>query len=70
MKNNKKLNTFYINARLGLDLTIEIKAADLDAAVEVSKTLKEEDFVTILGDWNEGNIKITGIFEEYKNIEI
>jgi hypothetical protein len=59
---SKKLETYCIQAVLKLMVTVEISAPDLDTALAKSKEFKEEDFVTILGDYMEGNMKITGVY--------
>ena len=56
----KVTTTYTIQAKLNLEVGIEVKAASLEAAVETAKTLKEEDFVTILGDYMDGDVQITG----------
>lgn len=65
-----KKKTYYITAKLLLEVGINISADSLEDAVQQSKTLKELDFVKILGDYNDGNMKINGVFEEYKQIEL
>jgi hypothetical protein len=59
-----KLKSFSIWAKLNLDVLINIKAESLEDAVEKSKELKELDFVDIKGEFNDGNIKITGAHED------
>ena len=60
---SQRLNTFSVWAKLNLDVSIEIKAESLEDAVVRSKELKEHDFVEFLGDFNDGDMKITGVFE-------
>lgn len=65
-----KNKTFHVNGRLALEVCIPIIAESLENAIEKSKSLKETDFVDILGDFNDGEMRVTGIFEEYKKIEL
>ncbi len=61
---SSKIKSFYVMAKLQIDCNITIKAASLEDAVEQSKKLKEKDFVTVLGEFNDGNLAIYGAFEE------
>jgi hypothetical protein len=59
-----KLRTYSIWARGTFEVSIEIDADSLDAALAKSKELKLEDFIEILGDHNDSSYRITGIFEQ------
>lgn len=62
--------TYNVTAKLLLEVNIQISANSLEDAVNESKTLRETDFVKILGDYNNGDMKVNGVFEEYKSIEL
>ncbi len=53
----KKLSTFNVEASLDLKIGIQIKAESLEDAIQQSKDLKVQDFVKILGDYNDGDLK-------------
>lgn len=53
--------TYTIQATLRLQLTVDIQAQSLEAALESAKQLKEKDFCTILGDYYDGEMEITGL---------
>ena len=59
----KTLKTFMIMAKCYRDVNVEIRAENLEEALVKSKELKDEDFISVLGDYNDGNTKIYGIFE-------
>lgn len=60
---SKRLQPFTVYATVEIQCGIEIKAESLDDAVIASHELRETDFVDVLGDYNDGKLKITGIFE-------
>jgi len=60
---NKKLKTFTIQADLTLQVGLSIKAESLEDAVQQSKELKELDFVTIKDEFQDGSMKIRGVWE-------
>lgn len=60
-KSNAK-KRFSITAKLELEVSIDVDAASLADAVEMAKGLKEADFVTIDGDFNDGSIEIIGAY--------
>lgn len=70
MKEKVKTKTFNVTARLGLEVNIEISASSLEDAVQKSKNLTHTDFVDILGDFNDGEMKINGVFETYSEIKL
>ena len=57
---------YNVTATLHLEVGLDVEAASLEEAVAKSKSLKESDFVTIHGDYNEGSIEITSA---WKNCE-
>lgn len=60
----KKVNkTFNVQARVWADVGVDIVAVTLEEAVESSKKLKLEDFITIDGDHNDSGLRVTGLFE-------
>lgn len=56
-----KNKSFSIWAKLHLDVSVDIPAVSLEEAVQKSKELKEQDFVEILGEFNDGELEIVGI---------
>jgi len=54
---------YQVQAKLNLLIAIPIHAASLEEAVEASKKLEEADFVDISGDYLDGSMKITGIYQ-------
>ena len=59
----KKVKSFIITARLNIECDTEIKAESFEDAVEQAKDLIETHFVTIHGDFIDGNTHVTGIYE-------
>lgn len=60
-----KTKTFEVQARLNLLTTITIEAQSLEEAMAKSKTLKEGDFVNFEGEFMDGGMRITGLYESY-----
>ena len=63
MKNSKTLKTFSVNADLKIWAGIEIKAESLEDALEQGRKLKELDFITVKGEFLDGSIKLSGLYE-------
>jgi len=66
----KKLETFHIYAKVLIETSIEIGAENLQNALEKSKELKISDFVDIIGEHNDSELRITGIYEDYKQVKL
>ena len=66
----KKLETFHIYAKILLETSLEIGAENLQNALEKSKELKISDFVDIIGEHCDSELKITGIYEDYKQVKL
>lgn len=58
-----KLETYYVEGRIGLCIGLDVSAKSLDEAHEKAKALKLNDFVEIHGDHNDSNFAITGVFK-------
>jgi hypothetical protein len=58
-----KLKTFQVMAKCHRDVSVEIKAENLEDALVKAKELKDGDFVEVLGDYNDGSTEIYGVFE-------
>lgn len=56
-----KSKNFTVFGILKLTIGIPIKAKNLEEAVKETKELKVQDFVKILGDYMDGEVKINGI---------
>lgn len=64
MKRKKEeMPTFYVEGRIGLCIGLEIQAKTLEEANEKAKQFKLEDFVEILGDNNDSNFEVSGVFK-------
>ena len=55
--------TYYVEGRIGLSVGLEIQAKTLEEANEKAKQFKLGDFVEILGDHNDSNFEISGVFK-------
>jgi hypothetical protein len=60
----RTMNTYTVYAIVEMNVAVKIEADSLSDAVERSKSLKEYDFVKPLGDFNDGAIEISGVFDE------
>ena len=58
------MNTYTIYAIGEMDVTTKIEADSFTDALERARMLKETDFVKPLGDYNDGEIEIRGVFDE------
>lgn len=58
-----KNRTFSIMAKVTLDTAIQVNATSLEEAIVKARELKTSDFIEILGDNNDSEVKITGVFE-------
>jgi hypothetical protein len=56
-----KLKVFNVTGRLSLIVQIDIKADSFEDALAQSTELKEQDFITINGDFMDGKISIVGV---------
>lgn len=63
MVSKPKQETYYVECRIGLCVGVEVSARTLDEAIEKSKALGLGDAVEILGDHNDSNFAITGVFK-------
>jgi hypothetical protein len=66
----KKLETFHVYARVLLDTSIKIRGETLEDALQKSRELKVSDFVDILGENCDNELKITGVYEDYKMLNL
>ena len=65
-----KQNIYHVMAKLNLDVGVDIKAASLEDAVDVSKTLTISNFVTFEGKLMDSSLSIEGIFKNESSIHI
>ena len=56
-----KDRTFNVTARIVIISDVEVEASSFEEAVEKSKSLKETDFVTVDGEYNDGSIRIVSV---------
>lgn len=66
----KKTTTFQVSALLSLWISVNIEAATLEDALVQSKALKEGHFVHIKGDYNDGKMRIIGIYDNDFTIKV
>ena len=55
--------TYNVIGKLKLEVTVPVTAPSLEEAIAKARELKETDFVTIDGDYMDGDIKIIGLYE-------
>lgn len=58
-----KNKTFMVQANINTVVGIEVQAKNLEEAVQKSAEFKEIDFITIDGEYQDGNHRITGVYE-------
>lgn len=58
-----KRSTYYVEGRMALSVGVEITAKSLEEAQEKAKAMKLQDFVEILGDHNDSNFEVSGVFK-------
>ena len=61
MSKQEPLQAYGVWARCRQQVIVEIRARSLEDALEKSKELKEEDFVTVNGEYCDGEFEITGV---------
>jgi hypothetical protein len=57
-----KIKKFCVQAKIDVLVAIELSARTLDEALEKSKTLKVDDFLSVEGDHIDSEMEITGIY--------
>ena len=55
--------TYNVIGKLKLEVIVPVTAPSLEEAIVKARELKETDFVTIDGDYMDGDIKIIGLYE-------
>jgi hypothetical protein len=63
------LNEYTIYGIIEMEIAVKINAASMEEAVRRAKEMKESDFAKPLGEYNDGNINIKGVFDEQVNME-
>lgn len=58
-----KTREYQVQAKLELLISISTNASSLLEAIEKSKNLKEDSFADIIGDYVDGEMRITGVYE-------
>jgi hypothetical protein len=61
---------FYINARIVVDCGKEIGAASMEDALEKSKKMKWDDFISIDCDHNDSDMVIDGVNRAYRRVKL
>lgn len=59
----QKKKQIYVQAELKVFTSLPIDADSLEGAVLIAKNMEVTEFVKILGEHNDSEIKITGVFE-------
>jgi hypothetical protein len=59
----EKQKDFSIWAKTSVYSLVTIKAKDLEDALTKSKEMKDTDFVEVLGEYMDGDFKVTGVME-------
>lgn len=57
----KRLQSYSVYANIEIECAIDIRAESLEDAVDKARTLKETDFVTVLGEFCDGGLVIKGM---------
>lgn len=60
-----KEKVFAVQARIIVDVMIEILAPDLTSAMEEAKGMNKDQFIDVQGEDLESDMRITGIFESF-----
>jgi hypothetical protein len=63
-----RLQEFYVEATVKIQTNAIVRAASLAEAVEKAKALDATDFVTILGDYQDGALVVTGVHAPYESL--
>lgn len=58
-----KAKKYNVIGKLSLDVSIPVYADSLEDCIKKSKDLRELDFVKILGEFDDGSLKIVGAYE-------
>lgn len=58
----EKKQSFTVQAKLELTLSVDVRAKDMDEALAEAKKLGIGDFVTVKSDLYDESIELTGIF--------
>lgn len=61
MAKQEPLQAYGVWARCRQQVSVEIRARSLEDALEKAKELEEEDFVTVNGEYCDGEFEITGV---------
>lgn len=63
MDKKDKLKSYMVQANLKLMVGVEVTAKNLEEAMAKAKELKDDDFVEILGEYQDGSMNVTGLYE-------
>jgi hypothetical protein len=58
----KKQQRFFVEGKMALAVGVEITADSLESAMARAQAMKLDDFVDILGEHNDSNFRISGVF--------
>ena len=62
------LKSFGVWAECRRQVIVTIEAKDLDEAVVKSKTLKDDEFVEVVGEYADGETRIIGVLENLNQL--
>lgn len=57
-----KLNQYTVTAKLALDVSVDVRAENLEEAVSIAQGMVVGDFVSFRGDHNDSAIVIDGVW--------
>lgn len=63
MAKKESLRTYMVQGKLELMVGVEVSATNLEEAVSKSKSMDENAFVDMHGEYQDGNCRITGVYE-------
>jgi hypothetical protein len=63
-------DTYDVHAQVWLDTSVPVSAGSLDEAVQRAKNMKIQDFVRIKGNHNDSKVKVVGVIQEMKEIDL
>jgi hypothetical protein len=66
MAKNKPKDSFFISAKILIEANLEITANSLEEALEKSRELKIGEFVDVTAELMDSSLKITQVYEGYK----
>ncbi len=63
MENKKKTKRYIVYSKLIINAGVEVTARGLEEAVAKAREMNEEDFIDFKGEYIDGSMDITGVYE-------